>query len=242
MVAELPEAISFDLGRTNLLVDQRCGNCKHLKRIAHPAYEKPCIDLGKLDISKPCARFSADPTKIRLNNRLARIAVELIQELSDDKLALMSSIFNEERKTRRYGFTFGQNVYLNIYGGEYISNYRRMKVVSATKDYVNLIADEGFTAMVYSKNVLTPAQWRKKEAWLIRNERIKDPNLYKYTRSSTQAELQLEKAKHKISELEFDATSKHNFSKTRGSMGGGKLAKYSNPDSHRSLTSLIRVR
>lgn len=241
MVAEIPQSIDFDLGRTNLVVNQRCGNCKHLSRIAHPAYEKVCKEHGMTEKSKPCERFSADPTKIKLRNRSARNAVEFLQEMSDDRLALFASLINEEARTRRNGFRFGQTVYLNIFGGDYFSNYRRMKVISATKDYVNLVSDEdSFTAMVYSKNVLTTPQWLKKKQWLIDNERLTDPRYKKYTQSVSHAEMQIQKIKDKLTVLEFDSTSRHSFAETQGVLSKG--SKYSDRARHVEVTDMIRVR
>jgi len=218
-MSEIPTSLSTGLGRTNLFIKQRCGNCKHLKRIPHSAYEKLCITLGMTDISAPCERFSADPSKIRFKtSRNARRALEFLQELSDDKLALYASLILEERRTRSNGYSFGQTVYISINGQDYLSNYRRLKVVASDSKYIHLVADDGFTAMVLHGSVLSSEEWATKKAWLIKKERINDPRMAKYYASASHAELQKRKVSESLNVLEFDSTSRHDFALTSGSV------------------------
>lgn len=218
-MADIPQSLDNDLDRSNLQVNQRCGNCKHLKRIANPAYEKLCKDLGMSEISRPCARFSADPTKIKFRREdNLRNAVRFLQELSADKLLVFASLCVEESKTRRKGFHFGMTVYLLAFGDDYVSNYRRMKVVSADRKYVNLVGSDGSTAMVFHKSVLTPKQWIKKKAWLENNERLTDPRYKKYTESPSRADMQLRQVRNNPDAQEFDSTNRHDFAATSGAL------------------------
>ena len=215
-MAEVPASLSTNLERTNLNISQKCGNCKHLKRIAHPAYEKVCTEHGMTADSKPCERFSADPTKISFTrDRDAFRAEKFLTELSDDKLRLFASLLVEETKTRAKGFYFGMPVYLRVYGDDYLSNYQRAKVVSADAKWVNLVSANGFTAMVLHRSVLTPAQWHKKKAWLEHNERLVDPKLHKYTKMSTAEEIRMKRLQDKLEVAEMNHK---DVGKTRGRM------------------------
>lgn len=232
-MAEIPQSLDHDLDRSNLQVNQRCGNCKHLKRIANPAYEKPCIDLGMTEISRPCHRFSCDPTKIKFQgDRNIRNAIDLIQNLSPDKLLLMASMLIEESKTRRKGFFFGQTVYIRAFGDDYISNYRRMKVVSADRKYVNLVAPDGSTAMVFHGSVITPAAWRKKKEQLTKTERLTDPRYKKYTQSPSRADMQLREVRTNMDAQEFDSTNRHDFAATSGALRHRRNSLVANASRH----------
>lgn len=242
-MSDLPQSVDINLGRTNLLIKQRCGNCKHLKRFAHPQYGKVCSKLGMNEMSKPCEKFSTDPTKIKFRGeRHIRNAVDFLQDLSDDKILLFSAMLNEETRTRRYGFHFGMTVYILAYGSDCLENYRRMKVVSADQKYVHLQAGE-FSAMVYHNSVFTSAQWLKKKKWLIENEKLSESsskaNLYK--KVTTPAEIRMQKAKLDVDSPTFDMSDDKRFAITSGKLSATKR-RFSDSSKFTPLDQLIRTR
>jgi hypothetical protein len=243
-MSDLPQSLDVNLGRTNLLIKQRCGNCKHLKRIAHPQYGKVCSKLGFTEISKPCEKFSTDPTKIKFKGeRHARNAVDFLQDLSDDKILLYSALLNEETRTRRYGFHFGMTVYILAFGSDCLENYRRMKVVSADSKYVNLQAGD-FTAMVYHRSVLTPKQWVRKKAELIDQEkRFETSSRAKiYKKTTSQAEIRLQKAKIEVADsLDLSMSDEKKFALSSGRLATTKR-RFNDTDKYTPVDHLIRTR
>lgn len=204
-MAAKPVPTDVKLGSSALFLPQQCGGCKHFKRIAHPAYEKTCTNLGILQESKPCERFMPDASGMKLSSpRQARNVMDLLRELGPSDLRNLATLALQERRSRKYGFKFGDTVYLQAFGDDYLSNYRRAKVVAADAKYVHIEADQGFAAMVFHGSVLTATQWRKKHKWLIDNERLTDPRYHKYIRVPSQAELQAERVKHSLDALDLN--------------------------------------
>jgi hypothetical protein len=243
-MSDLPQSLDVNLGRTNLLIKQRCGNCKHLKRVAHPQYGQVCAKLGITEISKPCEKFSADPTKIKFKGeRHVRNAVDFLQDLSDDKILLFSALLNEETRTRRHGFHFGMTVYILAFGSDCLENYRRMKVVSADSKYVNLQAGD-FTAMVYHNSALTSKQWAKKKAELIAQEKRFEtsPRANVYKKTTTQAEIRLQKAKVEMADsLDLSMSDDKKFALSSGRLAVTKR-RFNDSDKYTPLDRMVMVR
>lgn len=204
-MAEKPVPTEVALSSSALFIPQKCINCKHFRRVAHPAYEKACETLGVLFDARPCERFSPDPARLKFTKRRqAEQVLSILRDMSESDLLTAASLLTQERRNRRQGYRFGDTVYLCAFGGDYLSNYRRCKVVSAEGRYINVQADEGFSAMVFKTSVLTATQWKTKKAWLENNERRTDPRYAKYIPSAAQAKLQLERMRNSRDALELN--------------------------------------
>jgi hypothetical protein len=193
-----PVPIDINLGKSALTIKQTCGQCIHLKRMAYPAFKKPCIELGIIEESKPCEKFAANPALIKFSDsEHTRNIAKAMRELNDRELKLLAVVINQETRTRKRGFEFGQIVYFRVFGGDYISNYVKAKVVSADRDYVHVQGADGCLATLYHKSVLTGKEWKKKEFYLLKINKIKDPNRAKYLKAPTKAEREVNKIMNK---------------------------------------------
>jgi hypothetical protein len=175
-----PEPVSFSLTGSALTLNVNCGLCRHHSRMAHPALKKVCREKGILEEAKPCARFSADPRQIKFSDDEQLLAVsEWIGQAPKKKLLLLAALLTQEERTRKQGRYFGEVVYILALGGEYITNYRRCRVVSAVKDYVT-VEGQGIIATVMTSSVLSIKQWKKKKALLAATGKKRDPRYKTY--------------------------------------------------------------
>lgn len=189
-----PTPVTMPLNKSTLTINTRCATCKHFNRLANPAYGEVCSQLGVIETSKPCNRYSVNPAEIKIyEQEHVEALVEIVESLSDRDLQLMAALFNREHLTRKRGFKFGSVVYLRPFGGDYVSNYRKAKVISADREYVHIRAADGWTASVFHTSVLNAAAWKAKKADLTKAGKIKDPNYSKYFQIKTKAQVDIEK-------------------------------------------------
>lgn len=179
--AVTPEPVKYDLSGCALAINAKCGACRHFSRMAHPAYGDVCASKGILEIAKPCARFNPDARQINFkSDEHIELLAELLATLPTNKLGVLAAIINREGRTRKRNLHFGEVVYFRMFGGDYISNYRACRIVSADKDYVHVEGKDGFTAMIYRESVLNLKQWKKKRKALKEAKKIKDPNYSRF--------------------------------------------------------------
>jgi hypothetical protein len=162
--------------------------------MAHPSYKKPCVDFGITEDSKPCDKYSPNPSTVKLasEKNVVKLA-NVITDLSDEDTLTLATILNQEARTRRQGFRFGQKVYFRIYGGEYLRNYVVARVVSADSKYVYLQGTDGYVASLHHQSVLSEKQWLRKEFELLKTNKINDPSRARYEKVPTKAQLELQK-------------------------------------------------
>lgn len=145
-------------------------------------YAKPCKQLGVLAISKTCKRFTVNPYLIDFNSsKPSNLIRELISSLSKKDIHLFANVINQEYRTRKYGFYFGQEVMIRVFVGDYISNYASALIINANKYNVYIQGSNGFHGMILHKNILTMEEWDKKRKSLLKRGLIKDPDYKKYT-------------------------------------------------------------
>lgn len=205
--SSMPEPVSIPLNKTALTINVRCGSCKFFKRIPNPAYGDVCTEKGVLDSSKPCMRYCVDPDQIHIKeSEHIDALVQILEGISDKELSLVTALFNREHITRKRGFRFGMVVYLRPFGDDYVSNYRRAKVISADRTYVHIRASDGWIGSVYLSSVLKPSEWKTKKAQLERAGKITDPNYKKYFHIKTKAEVDIDKFLTTHTPLPLDAS------------------------------------
>ncbi len=180
------DSSAYALLGTNMAIGARCGICVHHGTIAHPAYDDVCKELGILSESVPCKRYEPDYRQLKLAEEpwFAAMAAA-IASMTGPQRHILASILVKENRTRAAGFQFGEQVYLRVYEGEYLSNYRKAVVVSAGTKYVRLEGANGFHAMVYKRTVMNARQWLRKKAELVKAGRVKDPMLRRHTAAAT---------------------------------------------------------
>lgn len=184
-----PKPVEFDTSAyPNLVVDVTCGSCLFFKRHAHSKYRGPCNTLGVQEISRPCKVFTPEPISFNFRSeKELRLLAKVLMKISKNHLRLLATMLLREHKTRAKGFKFGQPVWVKVFGGDYISNYRKAYIAHVERDKVYLTAgvnrniDKVFTACVKKTSVLTKPQWLKKKSTLTTKGFIKDPNYKQYT-------------------------------------------------------------
>lgn len=180
------DASTHKLLGTNLAIGARCGMCVHFGNIQHPAYESVCKELGILEENVPCTRYEPDYRQLGLAEAdwFAAFAAAMA-DMTVKQRHILASLLMKENRTRRAGFMFGETVYVRVFDGDYISNYRKAVVVSATSKHVYLEGKDGFHAMLYKGSVLNAKQWMKKKSELVKANRLKDPFIRRHMQALT---------------------------------------------------------
>jgi hypothetical protein len=185
--SSVPLPVDFSLN-TSLTCNVKCGDCVFFARHYSPAYKEPCIKLGISSKSKPCKRFSPDAAKLNIRNDVTlRKLSSALRNIGKDNLHIVASILLKEARTRREGFYFGQPVYVKVFGGDYLSNYRKAYVSHVERGLVHLSCGRNindaktFTASVSPEAVLTVDEWKTKKSRLLSKGMKRDPKLSQYT-------------------------------------------------------------
>lgn len=141
--------------------------------------DSPCSKLGILASNKPCKRFLINPSVFDMNE--TKDVNDFVGGIQTKDLCKYALLLSREVKTRKLGFFFGQEVVVQVYRGDYVSNFARAYVISADKDYVYVHGKKGFRATLYHSSVLSLEQWDKKRASLLKRKKVKDPLFKSYT-------------------------------------------------------------
>ena len=190
-----PQEISFPLSGCALTINANCGMCRHFSRMAHPAFKEVCQKKGIIEVSKPCVRYQADPRQLRFYEESHMVAfAEFLATVPTSKLPLLASIFNQEHRTRKRKYHFGEIIYIHAFGQEYISNYRRCRILVVERDLATVEGEGNLIASVMLKSVLNAKQWKKRKAELQAAKRVKDPNYKRHFKVSTKIEKEIKKA------------------------------------------------
>jgi len=228
-----PEPVNFTLGKSALTINTNCGMCSHFARMAHPVYKEVCKAKGLIETNKPCVRFNPDPRQVRFNDddQLENFT-EFLATLPTSKIPLIAAILSQEHRTRKNKFHFGEVVYILAFGTEYVSNYRRCRVLSADREYVTVEGSSLFIATVMATSVFNMKRWKKKKIELLESKRLRDPNYKKYFKQPSQSERDIAKIVATQAPLQLDSTIKDVKSRpailaynTEGAFRKGKLKK-----------------
>ena len=178
------DPIDFPLGGNALTCRVRCNSCIHFTGIPAPGLRKPCINLGVLDDRIPCSMYTTSPSKVLLaTDRNMRYFADIIKHLPKGVLPKLAALLNQESRTRRYGFTFGQKVYFRLPTDDFLSNYRKAYVAFADSRYVYLSGEQhsvNYNCYLLHGSIYTIEQWRAIKATLIKQGKIQDPKLAGY--------------------------------------------------------------
>ena len=173
-----------------VVVGVKCRDCVYFNKNA--IFSDKCENLGIQSFAVPCEKFVIDPNQIDfLESPEKKELAGIIKNLPDRKLAIIAALINQENKTRKKGFYFGQKVYIKIYQPDYLSNYVSAYIIAADKTHVFLQGKKGWRGTLYHKSILTIGDFKKKKLSIIAKNLIKDP---KY---STYCKVKLNKTKMK---------------------------------------------
>ena len=177
----IPTPLDINLNASSLTIKLSCGDCRHFTRMAFPEYGSVCSKIGIVEEAKPCKRFTPDSRLVEFQSDpdLVQFAT-FLATVPTSKLGVIASILTREHRTRKQGFNFGEVVYLRVFGDDYISNYRRCRVVQADARYVHVEGKKGFTATVLKTSLLNFKQFKKKRAELEAAKKIRDPKYKNY--------------------------------------------------------------
>lgn len=203
----IPVPVETNLKSTALLINITCGKCQHFNRIPYPQYGTVCSTLGVVEKAKPCKRFSPDSKQVQFSTDtdLVQFAT-FLASVPNSKLGIIASLLTREHRTRSQGFVFGEVVYLKVFEGDYISNYRRCRVVQADSKYIHIEGKSGFTASVLKQSVLNHKQWKKKRLALEESKLIKDPKYKSYFIAPTPASKKISQILESIEPPMLDGT------------------------------------
>jgi hypothetical protein len=171
-----------DASKKNIL-SLRCGDCMHFKGNAHPAYGKPCAELGIKTYATAPNCYAPDVASFRRVSAntfmaLATILSSFTPQQSRVLLGLLRSVGSLEK----YELTFLEKIYLRA-GEDYLDNYVGGVVLGV--GFQKSIAVVGTTffsevksqvvAYVLPDSIMKAQSFTKKKAALIREGRIFTP-------------------------------------------------------------------
>lgn len=166
---------SKDAPRLN--INAKCGVCDHFDR--SPYYGSSCKDLGIKKFASPCKAFKSSPLSIDFKESLSGVHLaRLMRNVKDKDLPALASIINMEHITRKYGFHFGQPVFIKIFQkGTHLNHYASGIVVSANskKVFIQGTKGSGFRAEVMHDSVVTVDKFKKIRSKLIRAGKLTCP-------------------------------------------------------------------
>lgn len=125
-----------------------CGSCQfHTK---DKAFEKPCIELGKLPQARACQSYKphvqqllSEPQDVRNTLKIA----DAVRGMGNSDIQVLIGLLLQEKTTRKLGFYFHQKVYVRYRGTlrNYFSNFLVGYVLYATKEYIMIVGESGKT-------------------------------------------------------------------------------------------------
>jgi hypothetical protein len=165
--------------KTSFVIPVTCKMCIFFK--SHEIYGKPCSQFGIISSSDPCKKFTPDINVIDVyGDNLARQMVDLMGQVKLSELPLLSFLALSEKRNRRFGYHGGQIVYIEMFGGGYLNNYLKAKVVSSTKQFVFVRGKDGFTASIQHSSVITRDRFLEISAKLVKQGKLTDPKTKDY--------------------------------------------------------------
>jgi len=164
----------------------KCGMCIGFTRQALKG--EVCKTLGEKSYSKPCSLFTVDPYTFTFHPDVdpdkvnVKGLVKFVKGLKTRDHARLAALLVQDRTTRRFGFELDQIVYVQLYPGDYLSNWAKARVIHATKEYVYVQGkDLTFRAMMYHASVKSKDEFEPILKRLQEEGRTNDPDLKKYT-------------------------------------------------------------
>lgn len=167
---------------TVIPLEVRCRDCFHFERERAPRFDDICSRMGILDKGRPCTSFLPDAHIINMESAEGKAAHSLISELSTRRLALFAALLQQEKRTRSYGFVHGDEIYVKVFPGDYLSNYARGWVIMINRKRVFVQGSKpNFRGVFVLDSIIDRAKFTEIRKDLLKRKRLVDPQLSKYT-------------------------------------------------------------
>lgn len=150
-----------------------CVKCQFFRNVA--TYGRPCEQLGVVGSEDPCPRFVVNPRKLKMEEEATHELLDVVGKLDSRQLDVLAALLHTSRGTFRQGFVPGQVVYFRVIERDYLRNYAKGRILSASRHGIHIYGDERFTASILPSSVLTLEQWKEKRRELRDANRIEDP-------------------------------------------------------------------
>lgn len=163
-----------------LFISVSCDRCVHYKNNGIKMNDKgpvACSVLGVSPTQPACVKFSPDPRAIDVWQSPGPVSLAaLMYSIPNRELGVLASLVRQEAITRSHGFFYGQPVIIQVFPGDFVSNFAKAKIIFANRSHVYVHAGT-FVAMLTRKgrSILSVDEWEKKCAALVRKQRINDP-------------------------------------------------------------------
>lgn len=167
-----------------------CGDCsgfEYDKLIGGKQKHGCSKESGKTKNCNGCNKFAADVRQ--LDSFVGTTGfdglVNLVANIKSGKeLDVLAALLRQEKKTRKAGFQFGQQVYVRYRGrsgANYLSNFMSAYVMFVDKNYMRLMGRKGGSVLTYTRNSMpdlyTPDQFAEMRADMERRGRRVDPDV-----------------------------------------------------------------
>jgi len=163
-------------------VEVRCKDCYHYTHVRAGEFTDVCSKLGVLPIARPCKNFLVDFNSFLIHKKIHQEFADCLDQIPTARLSAFAAFIQQEKTTRRYGFSYGEKVYIKIYPDEYLSNYVSACVIEGGKKRIFVQGlNQKFTGMFLPQSVLSGKDFSNRKKFLIERNLIRDPNLAKYT-------------------------------------------------------------
>lgn len=164
-----------------------CGSCQfHTKE---KAFDKPCIELGKLPQAKACQSYKPHVQALLTQEKDVRNTLQIAQAvrgMSNPDIQVLIGLLLQEKTTRKQGFYFHQKLYVRYRGTlrNYFSNFMVGYVLYSTKEYIMIVGDSGKTVFRLinepnSNSFYTVEQFRQMRAEMSAKKMFIDPQIDK---------------------------------------------------------------
>lgn len=160
----------------------RCGLCLHYKQTPHPSFDSTCSKLGVRQFAIAPRCFTPDYTKIITNTDEFVQLSALFASKTPEQKKLLLGLLRATPKGKK--LKMGTQMYLNLRGREYISNYVCCYVVGYTSSGEIVLTGSpdrktrGKTFFAYLKkddSLITPKEWKARYKKLRAQGRVQDP-------------------------------------------------------------------
>ena len=160
----------------------KCGSCLHFRQSKHRAHEDVCTNLGRRSFAIAPSCFTPDYTKVIGNtDEFVQIAAFFGDKTPEQKKILLGML---RMKPTGRKLRMGTELYINVRGREYISNYLRGFVVGYTSANEIVLCGSPdrnargrafFAYLKSDESLLTAKEWKAKYIKLRKLGRIQDP-------------------------------------------------------------------
>lgn len=179
-----------------------CGDCVGLNReVLIEGHDAPCSEQGMSEVKKACPKFKPDAFALmdmegESFESTFTFMRQVMRNVPADKFKLIASLFLQEEQTRKYGFSFGQRVYVRYRGtvkSNYMSNFMSCYVLYANANEVKLFSADPrqkvFTITYENTGLSGPSMYSTRnfkplKELMIERGRLSDPDLNRKTSAS----------------------------------------------------------